>query len=149
MNSVGNGSGVGMTTPIHKLPVRSQTDSDNVGDINDPVVKEVLMEMQNAAPQQYQEARHSAPPPPPQQYYQPYNPPVSNIKDTNIIDYEIIKNTIIILVIVFAVFYSGLFAYINDYIKMEFLEKNETMVQFVLLFVGLYMYQYLQRINLL
>lgn len=152
---------MGMITPIDKLPNKAPSDETTIGDLNDPVVKEVLQEMQDSHP-------HRASPPPPQHhishhnhvrfeqdmpYNQPqYQPPqMTNLNkgSTRLVDFKNVKDAIIVTIIVFIILYSGIFKHVQDYFGYDILYSQEHIIKSIILFIAVYAYQYASDRNMI
>lgn len=163
-----------MSTPLNTLPLKTQQSNEETSDINDPMVQDVLNEFQeelmiskmhDEKPQHIQPIIYQHPPHQPQinqpaplyhqqQHQQPNMYSVShNSKNVqfpyNYIDTELIKKTLIIVIIVILIFntsilemiYEKLPPYINEY-----LYNFDIYVKAISLFIIFYSLGFLQYI---
>lgn len=136
-----------MTTPIDKIPVNNSNSQilENVGDMQDPIVKEVLDNMQKQ-PHIQQQVHYEEPiksqqyPIQPQVVYQNNLPPEPTNKSEGFIDQNLIILCIGLIFIVFVVQSSmldGLFQNFNN----DFVTNNEYYIRYILMFVSFYLLQ--------
>lgn len=122
-----------MITPVDKIPIQN-TQNDNIGDINDPLVKEVIDDIHNSKPiiQQQQQ---------PQQpiykhvQYQEIEQPINK----SYINYDILTKSVILAIITMLIITFLPIEKINEIMKTD---EYETITKTIILCIIYYLYNY-------
>ena len=142
-----NSTPASMTTPINNLPVKTNQNADD--DFNDPQVQDVLKEFEeelsaNKAPLK-QPIQSSINNPYQQQYILPpiiSQQQIQNQKRLDNIDYDIIKKSLYISILIAIIFYPNLFNSIVEKIPLSFTSyilNYDYYIKILLLFIGIYL----------
>jgi hypothetical protein len=166
-----------MATPLNNLPLKTQQDNNDISDINDPMVQDVLNEFQEELMMSKKSQEGHVPPQQlpqlpqhPQQHLQhpsnvqqqmhlPYYPqqPVNKYSINynndkfpyNYIDMELIKKTLIVVIIAVLVFYTNLMHTIYEKLPpyaYDITVSFDVYVKCVVLFIVLYVLGFMQYI---
>lgn len=145
-----------MATPLKNLPSNPQNANEDVSDMNDPMVQDVLNEFQEELMTSQNSNQPIQTPPPIQQIPQQYQQPINNIQyhqkpqiyrteakafPYSYIDTNIVKKTLIIVIITLLVFSSTILSQIYEKLPYNIFEKIEPFdiyVKAILLFLILY-----------
>jgi hypothetical protein len=119
-----------MTTAINNLPINIG-ENENIGDIQDPLVKEVLNNMEK-------NKKNIEVLQPNLEYYK-Y--PQQIIKNENIIDYNLLIISILMLIIVYLTLNSQIVNSILISLSNDFLISNEIYVKYILILISFYLLQ--------
>lgn len=127
-----------LTTPIDNIPSNNNSQPNN--DIDDPLVKELLDNMQSQPVIQEQPQPQTQPQPLPQYYPQQIKYPSQPQSFHNIYDPKIIFVTTIMIVIIYLLHtstYDNILLTFNN----EFIENNKFFIKYILLYLILYIIQ--------
>lgn len=127
-----------LTTPIDNIPINNNSQPNT--DIDDPVVKELLDNMQTQPVIQEQPQSQPQPQPVPQYYSQQIKYPSQPQSFHNIYDPKIIFVTTIMIVIIYLLHtstYDNILLTFNN----EFIENNKFFIKYILLYLILYIIQ--------
>lgn len=121
-----------MITPVDKIPVQN-SQNDNIGDINDPLVKEVINDIHNSKPIQQQPVQ--------QQIYK--NVEYQQIQQQPInksyINYDILTKSVILSIITMIIITFLPIEKINEIMKTD---EYETITKTIILCIIYYLYNY-------
>lgn len=139
-----------MTTPIDKIPINNSNSQilENVGDMQDPIVKEVLDNMQKqphppVQQQAQQQVQYQDPvynQYPTQPVYQNNLPPEPSKKSEGFVDQNLVILCIGLVLVVVTVqsnILDGIFSNLNN----DFITNNEYYIRYVLMFIAFYLLQ--------
>ncbi len=125
-----------MTTPIDKIP--SHNTQNDIGDLNDPLVKEVINDIHNSKPVQREIPQSIS-----QSIQQPmiqqpmmYQEPIQ----TSYINYDILTKSIILSIIAICTLLFIPYDKIHEIIKIDFFKENEIILKIIILTVLYYFY---------
>lgn len=127
-----------LTTPIDNIPPNNNSQPNS--DIDDPLVKELLDNMQSQPVIQEQPQSQSQTQPLPQYYPQQIKYPSQPQSFHNIYDPKIIFVTTIMIVIIYLLHtstYDNILLTFNN----EFIENNKFFIKYILLYLILYIIQ--------
>lgn len=149
-----------MSTPLSNIPLKTQHVNDDNNDINDPMVQDVLNEFQEELLTTQNQSQNIQQPvqvqyqKPVQSFNHPSHQQVNNNFNKNTINYnddkfpysyiktELLQKSLIIVIIVILVFYSGIIPQLYEkspqYLN-EMLEKYDIYVKALIVFVVVYL----------
>ena len=128
-----------LTTPIDNIPINNNSQPNT--DIDDPVVKELLDNMQSQPIIQEQpQIQTQTQPPLPSYYPQQIKYPSQPQSFHNIYDPKIIFVTAIMIVIIY-LFNTNIYDNILLNFNNEFIENNKFFIKYILLYLILYIIQ--------
>lgn len=127
-----------LTTPIDNIPINNNSQPNT--DIDDPVVKELLDNMQTQPVIQEQPQSQPQPQPVPQYYSQQIKYPSQPQSFHNIYDPKIIFITTIMIIIIY-LFNTNIYDNILLNLNNEFIENNKFFIKYILLYLILYIIQ--------
>ena len=127
-----------LTTPIDNIPINNNSQPNT--DIDDPVVKELLDNMQSQPIIQEQPQSQPQPQPVPQYYSQQLKYPSQPQSFHNIYDPKIIFITTIMIIIIY-LFNTNIYDNILLNLNNEFIENNKFFIKYILLYLILYIIQ--------
>lgn len=131
-----------LTTPIDNIPINNNSQPNT--DIDDPVVKELLDNMQSQPiiqeQPQSQLQSQSQSQPVPQYYSQQIKYPSQPQSFYNIYDPKIIFITTIMIIIIY-LFNTNIYDNILLNLNNEFIENNKFFIKYILLYLILYIIQ--------
>ena len=127
-----------LTTPIDNIPINNNSQPNT--DIDDPVVKELLDNMQTQPVIQEQPQSQPQPQPVPQYYSQQIKSPSQPQSFHNIYDPKIIFITTIMIIIIY-LFNTNIYDNILLNLNNEFIENNKFFIKYILLYLILYIIQ--------
>ena len=127
-----------LTTPIDNIPPNNNSQPNS--DIDDPLVKELLDNMQSQPVIQEQPQSQPQPQSLPQYYPQQIKYPSQPQSFHNIYDPKIIFVTTIMIVIIY-LFHTSTYDNILLTFNNEFIENNKFFIKYILLYLILYIIQ--------
>lgn len=148
-----------MATPLNNIPINTQHTNNENGDINDPMVQDVLNEFQ----EELMISQNHNTPPPPQQNIQHYQKPkvyISQPQQQNYnipyydktypyFNFEIMKSSLIMVIIAVLVFNSGIITQLYEKLPQYLSEKAENLdiyVKSLVLFIIYYILKFFNYI---
>ena len=117
-----------MSTPIQNIPI-SKVNNTIVNDINDPLVKDVINDMQTPGKVTFDDK-------PRIQYIQPEH----SFQNKEVIDYEIIKLVIGLIIINFIIFQQFITDIIKNNISLPIIHENLIIIKYLLLSIAFYLF---------
>ena len=120
-----------MSTPIQNIPITKVNDTI-INDINDPLVKDVINDMQKTSKVTFVDN-------PTIQYIQPEQT-FQSFQNKELIDYEIIKLVIGLIIINFIVFQPFITDLIKTNISLQIIQENIIIIKYLLLTVSFYLF---------
>jgi hypothetical protein len=120
-----------MSTPIQNIPIKKENNTI-INDINDPLVKDVINDMQTPSKVTFVDT-------PTIQYIQPEQT-FQSFQNKELIDYEIIKLVIGLIVINFIVFHPYITDFIKTNISLQIIQENTIILKYILLMVSFYLF---------
>lgn len=139
-----------MITPIDKIHNKNNTHNTDIGDLNDPFVKEVLNEMQNDFISKTPSNANLGAPLESiglQQNYENQNVYHNYNQDYNYINIEVIKISIFLTIICFIILNLLSMEYIYNIVKSDLVYQYEVYIRFGLIFIFFYIIIYKLFIN--
>ena len=121
----------GMSTPIQNIPI-TKVNNSIVNDINDPLVKDVINDMQKQNKVTFADN--------PTTQYINQEQSFQSFQTKEIIDYEIIKLVIGLIIINFIVFQPFITDLIKTNIPLQIIQENLIIIKYILLTVGFYLF---------
>lgn len=137
-----------MTTPLENIPSTGQSQSNDIGDIADPLVQEVLTNMQNQGNTGNSQSLPQHPPPevmmpPVYASLPPQPPPAKPLESVQYINSESFINTelIVVAVVLVGVMLATQSSYMSqllEQIDMEFVRTNDMAIRLVFTVIVFY-----------
>jgi len=125
-----------MSTPIGSIPVKQNADENNAGDLNDPIVQNIINDMQKQKPA-----------PKPQVTFNENGPEIHHLPQPiyienkkEILDYEILKTVIILIVIVGIVSHPSLTENVINTVPIQIIHDNAFLIKYFVMFLFFYLY---------
>ena len=125
-----------MSTPIGSIPVKQVADENNEGDLNDPIVQNIINEMQKQKPDPKPHVTFNENGPEIQQLPAPIY--IENKKE--ILDYDILKTVIILIVIVGIVSHPSITENIINTVPIQIIHDNSFIIKYFVMFLFFYLY---------